>query len=785
MNPQPPHPPQHISPELRRALDALSPGWDIPKPRPVLPSFAPTKYDPQRADVIDRATAYLATLPPSVSGQNGHSALLWAARCMAWGFALSEADSIAILFEHFVPRCVPPTWTESDIKHKVADVLLGEGFGKPRGWLLGEDSAAWVNRNMFASGGTGANSGSNPGPAAGSGYNLSPELLDMLSGKKNTANVPEDSAGGEAVLPATPPTPPAIVAASPAPTFPVPSPVGQREGLSPVSPVAPAPIAPTVAEPIPFGLPSTPSGPGEPNAPLEPNGNPGDTNPNRRFDSLIVPRHDSIFDPQPLRGTSPTDDYTHLARRFLVRFAHRSGIYGFRIWNDKAYRWNGHCYEDYAEGILKADVWHFLEAEYQRLHVPIYRAYLQSLERGDTTAREPLKKSVTNTIRNNVREAIPGPDTTAQLGMESPPVWITGREVSLTLNGELPVSDLVSMQNGILDLRSRRLYQHTPALFSLSFLPYEYDPRATCLRWLQFVDDTFENDAETVACLQEFVGYVLTPVTKYQKSLLIQGPPGTGKGTFFRVVSKLVGEQNTCFPDVNTLATDPFAREQFIGKLLLVFADLRITNRDDAASMLRLLLDLVGEDPVSIRRKWIDTITLRLFARVMIGMNELPKLPDSSSATLRRYLILRSRPKAPENPNPNLERELLCELPGIFNWAVEGWHRLNERGRFIQPGRSHEMLAEMRDLNSPITQFVEDCCELGEDEQCTKQELYEEWEKWCKQNGHKPGNSGDFSTRLKGAFPQIKEGGKAPRSEGRRRLWKGIDVDYTANGIPI
>lgn len=80
-------------------------------------------------DTIERAAAYLDTLPPAVSGQQGHVALLKAASSLVNGFEIPEEQAVELLIEHYNPRCVPP-WSEREIWHKVESAKSDR-----RGWL--------------------------------------------------------------------------------------------------------------------------------------------------------------------------------------------------------------------------------------------------------------------------------------------------------------------------------------------------------------------------------------------------------------------------------------------------------------------------------------------------------------------------------------------------------------------------------------------------------------------------------------------------------------------------
>ena len=52
--------------------------------------------------------------------------------------------------------------------------------------------------------------------------------------------------------------------------------------------------------------------------------------------------------------------------------------------------------------------------------------------------------------------------------------------------------------------------------------------------------------------------------------------------------------------------------------------------------------------------------------------------------------------------DPGLMDKLLRELPGILLWAVQGWQRLRERGRFVQPASGRQFVSDLEDLGSPI-----------------------------------------------------------------------------------
>ena len=68
---------------------------------------------------LSTVRAYLAKLPPAISGQGGHPATFRAA-CECVRFGLSDGNALRLLGEWNVTHCQPP-WTEKELAHKLAD----------------------------------------------------------------------------------------------------------------------------------------------------------------------------------------------------------------------------------------------------------------------------------------------------------------------------------------------------------------------------------------------------------------------------------------------------------------------------------------------------------------------------------------------------------------------------------------------------------------------------------------------------------------------------------------
>lgn len=89
----------------------------VPPPEPQAPPRASASshgLDERRR----RASAYLAALPGAISGAGGRVATFRAAVALVRGFALDPDEALAMMWEEFNPRCLPP-WSLRDLRWKV------------------------------------------------------------------------------------------------------------------------------------------------------------------------------------------------------------------------------------------------------------------------------------------------------------------------------------------------------------------------------------------------------------------------------------------------------------------------------------------------------------------------------------------------------------------------------------------------------------------------------------------------------------------------------------------
>ena len=315
----------------------------------------------------------------------------------------------------------------------------------------------------------------------------------------------------------------------------------------------------------------------------------------------------------------------------------------------------------------------------------------------------PDAKSVGNVI-----DALKGV-ALVERGTFAPPCWLEEDELGL----DYPADEILACGNGLLHLPTGTLMESTPRFFTRNGLPYDYDPAAPKPeRWLRFLDEVWGHDPEQITLLQEVFGYLLTPDTSMQKFFLFLGPTRSGKGTITKVLTKLVGKRSVCSPTLAKFG-ERFGLEAALGKQLATVSDMRLGRKTDRQEIVGNILRIVGEDDVDVERKHIGgAVTGKLAIRIVISSNLLPPLPDVSGALVARLITLTMKRSFLGAEDLTLDRKLEAELPGILNWAIEGWRRLKAQGHFTVTAESSSMAQKIADLASPLNAFLRDCCVL-------------------------------------------------------------------------
>lgn len=430
------------------------------------------------------------------------------------------------------------------------------------------------------------------------------------------------------------------------------------------------------------------------------------------------------------------------AQSIVAMLYTRDGLRTLHYWQGDFHTWTG--------------------SHYVVLPVPDVRELLYRL--GPACSKAAIKKARVDDVLDALRAA----SNLSHLVVPSAPAWIGAEPGAPDPRALIPVA------NGVLRTDDGALTPATPRLFVPYCLPFDYERDAPApLALLTFLASVWKDDIESIHCLQEWLGYLLTADTSQQKALMIVGPPRSGKGTIGRLIGKLLGPGNVASPTLSSLG-QPFGLQVLIGKTAALVSDARLGAHADIAAIAENLLRITGEDEVSVDRKFQTAYTARLLSRLILLANELPTFRDAASALPSRFVILRTTRSFLGNEDHQLEAKLNAELPSILAWALVGLRRLRARGRFVQPKSSTDAVQLMEDLASPIRAFLRERCVMQPGAAIPVQAMYAEWRDWCQEHGRdQPGTEQTFGRDMAAAAPSVRV--IRPRINGARpRHYSGV-----------
>lgn len=239
--------------------------------------------------------------------------------------------------------------------------------------------------------------------------------------------------------------------------------------------------------------------------------------------------------------------------------------------------------------------------------------------------------------------------------------------------------DTINFKNGLLDIKTRTLNPHNPEYLSVTQVPHNYNPDATCPKWDKFLTEVLPNQTDR-QLLQEAFGYCFINGYPYHVAFLLEGKGGNGKGTTLHTLERVLGEENISNKELQELDGQRFSKAGLYGKMANVAADIPNTRLRKTGTF----KSLTGGDRIYAEHKHQDGFEFRNKAKLFFSANEVPQTDDDTDAFFQRWKILtypntiRGTPKE----DSRLEDKLKTELEGIVAWSIKGLYNLLDNNGF-------------------------------------------------------------------------------------------------------
>ncbi len=354
--------------------------------------------------------------------------------------------------------------------------------------------------------------------------------------------------------------------------------------------------------------------------------------------------------------------------------------------------------------------------------------------------------------------------------------------------------DLINVKNGMLNWRTGTLEKHDPAFKSFIQINVEHDPIAQSDDLDKFFKEVFPDDC--VPLVEEFIGYLLIPSTSLQKAFVAIGGGGNGKGTFLKIVTHLLGEENVSTISLHEIQDNKFAAAGLLGKLSNVYHDLDPQILKSTGKF----KSIVSGDPIAAERKYKDHYSFTPFSRLVFSANEFPRSVDKTDAYFDRLIFVEFPHKFRGTKGQILDYDqILIRKPkfmtALLNRALAGLQRLMKNEKFSPSITSENAIEAYKRECSNALDFLADHCIKTPGGSIPRKELYRKYSGWCEEQGMRPVSAKNFakSVREFGGGEHKKEGvrvwieinwldGKPPQTDRDEVNLFGADVQREGEG---
>jgi putative DNA primase/helicase len=278
-------------------------------------------------------------------------------------------------------------------------------------------------------------------------------------------------------------------------------------------------------------------------------------------------------------------------------------------------------------------------------------------------------------------------------------------------------------------------------------LPFEFDEKATAPKFQAYLKRVLpEKDKQAV--LSEFLGYVFVPQShlKLEKALFLYGSGANGKSVFYEIMKALLGPHNTSEFTLQSLTdTNGYYRAMIADKLVNYASE--ISGKLESTKF----KSLASGEPMEARLPYGQPMIIENYAKMIFNTNELPKDVEFNNAFFRRFIIIPFEVTIPENEqNKTLHKEIIKdELPGVFNWVLDGLKRLLNQKGFSQSPSIDRALEEFRTESDTVKRFLdEEGYKPDSEKKILLKELFQEYKAFALENENRLLSKQNFRKRL-------------------------------------
>ena len=293
-------------------------------------------------------------------------------------------------------------------------------------------------------------------------------------------------------------------------------------------------------------------------------------------------------------------------------------------------------------------------------------------------------------------------------------------------------------------------HEHTPADFITKQTTVDPSDDGMDI-WQDALETFFCGDNELIDYVQEIAGLSAIGKVCVEGLIIAYGEGRNGKSTFWNTLSRVMGTYSgNMSADTLTVGCKRNVKPELAeakGKRIIIAAELEEGMRLNTSNVKQLC----STDDVFAEKKYKDPFSFVPSHTLVLYTNHLPKVGAIDAGTWRRLIVIPFNAKIEGSSDIKNYADYLFNKAGgaILKWIMTGAKRVIEKDyHIVKPAVVEAAIQKYKDNNDWLSQFLDECCEVGSGLIAKSGEVYNAYRSYCMQVGDYIRSTTDFYTAL-------------------------------------
>lgn len=293
-------------------------------------------------------------------------------------------------------------------------------------------------------------------------------------------------------------------------------------------------------------------------------------------------------------------------------------------------------------------------------------------------------------------------------------------------------------------------HEHTPADFITKQTTVDPSDEGMDI-WQDALETFFCADNELIDYVQEIAGLSAIGKVCVEGLIIAYGEGRNGKSTFWNTLSRVLGTYSgNMSADTLTVGCKRNVKPELAeakGKRIIIAAELEEGMRLNTSNVKQLC----STDEIYAEKKYKDPFSFVPSHTLVLYTNHLPKVGAIDAGTWRRLIVIPFNAKIEGSSDIKNYADYLFNKAGgaILKWIMTGAKRVIEKDyHIVKPAVVDTAIQKYKDNNDWLSQFLDECCEVGSGLIAKSGEVYNAYRSYCMQVGDYIRSTTDFYTAL-------------------------------------